>query len=97
MRTLVVKKSDLFIKELNLWNSRIIKYYQFAHLQRLLKLLPLCQKSKTETMDACLAVEKDIGKVLSKFEDIKNVTDGKLQELLNYINIIKREIHEGTH
>ena len=46
-------------------------------------------------MESCVAVEKEIEKVLSKFSYIDKHTANCFQELLTYIEGIKRELVEG--
>jgi hypothetical protein len=46
-------------------------------------------------MESCLAVEKEIEKVLSKFSYIDKHTANSLQELLTYVDGIKRELAEA--
>ena len=48
-------------------------------------------------MDACLAVEREIDKVLTKFADIDRHATSTLQELLAYVQGIKQELHEGMY
>jgi len=45
-------------------------------------------------MDACLAVERDIDKVISKFDEISTQTSNQLDDLLVYVNNIKKELEE---
>ena len=46
-------------------------------------------------MDPCLAVEREIDKVLTKFDDISGQSSESLDDLLNHIQGIKRELEEG--
>ena len=47
-------------------------------------------------MDACLAVEREIDKVLSKFEEVGSQSGVNLEELLSQIQGIKKELEEGN-
>lgn len=46
-------------------------------------------------MDACLAVEREIDKVLGRFNDIEQNASKTLQELLNHIKEIRQDLIEG--
>ncbi|ELU09727.1 hypothetical protein CAPTEDRAFT_159757, partial [Capitella teleta] len=46
-------------------------------------------------MDACGAVEKEIDKVLTKFDDIRRNSSTTIDDLLNHVNNIRREIEDG--
>mgnify|MGYP001550077309 CR=1 FL=1 len=46
-------------------------------------------------MDACSAVEKEIDKVLSKFDDIHRHSESNIDELLNHVQNIKKDIEAG--
>ena len=45
-------------------------------------------------MDGCLSVQKEVDKVLSKFQDINGKATHSLQELLQRITDVKKEIAE---
>ena len=47
-------------------------------------------------MEACLAVEREIEKVLGKFNDIDRHAINTLQDLLNHVQGIKQDLGEGT-
>jgi len=46
-------------------------------------------------MESCYAVEKELEKLLSKFSYIDKHTANSLQELLTYVDGVKRELIEG--
>lgn len=46
-------------------------------------------------MEACLAVEREVDKVLSKFGSINDHADRVLGELLMYIEGLKTELQNG--
>lgn len=46
-------------------------------------------------MDACCAVEREVDKVLSKFGSINEHADRVLQELITYIENLKKELDNG--
>lgn len=46
-------------------------------------------------MDACLAVEKEVQKVSTKFSSANDNASKNLNDLINYINDIKQELTEG--
>jgi len=46
-------------------------------------------------MESCYAVEKELEKLLSKFSYIDKHTANSLQELLTYVDGVKRELVEG--
>jgi len=46
-------------------------------------------------MESCYAVEKELEKLLSKFSYIDKHTANSLQELLTYVDGVKRELTEG--
>lgn len=48
-------------------------------------------------MEACLAVEKDVEKVLSKFTSINDHTQRVLLELIDQINSLKQELQNGMY
>ena len=48
-------------------------------------------------MDACLAVEREIDKVLGKFRDIDRQSSGTLTELLQHIEVIRQELQESEY
>lgn len=44
-------------------------------------------------MDACLAVEREVDNVLSKFGDIKQNFNQVLQQLIDDIETVKNDLH----
>lgn len=46
-------------------------------------------------MEACQAVEKEVNKVLEKFGGLQHHYDKNLDELINSIQSIQRELNEG--
>lgn len=46
-------------------------------------------------MEACLAVEKDVDKVLTKFNGINEHSKRVLSELIDQINSLKEELQNG--
>jgi len=53
-----------------------------------------CQHNDS-TMESCYSVEKELEKLLSKFSYIDKHTANSLQELLTYVDGVKRELIEG--
>ena len=51
--------------------------------------------SSQVSMDACLAVEKEIDRVLSKFGDINGNAGRILSDLVSHIERIKAELENG--
>jgi hypothetical protein len=50
---------------------------------------------KKVNMDACLAVEKEIDRVLSKFGDINENTGRILNDLITHIDRLKTDLESG--
>jgi len=53
------------------------------------------REHSNKTMESCYAVEKELEKLLSKFSYIDKHTANSLQELLTYVDGVKRELIEG--
>ena len=47
-------------------------------------------------MEACNAVEREVEKVLTKFGAINDHADTTLRDLINHIELLKKELEEGT-
>ena len=52
-------------------------------------------KHNNKRMESCYSVEKELEKLLSKFSYIDKHTANSLQELLTYVDGVKRELTEG--
>ena len=47
-------------------------------------------------MEACVAVEKEIDKVLGKFASIRDHGSRTVEDLIDYLSNIKRELEQGN-
>ncbi len=59
-----------------------------------------CREQRTVTkskMEACAAVEKEVDKVLSKFNDANVHAANSLDDILQYINGIRKELVDGEN
>ena len=66
-----------------------------SHLCQLHYLDDSSPPLRNKTMESCYAVEKELEKLLSKFSYIDKHTANSLQELLTYVDGVKRELIEG--
>lgn len=48
-------------------------------------------------MEACIAVEKEIDKILSKFASIRENGSKNIEETIEFLSSIKPELEQGTH
>lgn len=47
-------------------------------------------------MDACIAVDREIDKVLSKFGDIRESYSSTLQQLIDELETVKNDLQKNT-
>ena len=53
------------------------------------------KQNKNKAMESCLAVEKELDRVLSKFNGLQDHSSKNLEELITSIQNVQRELNEG--